>query len=311
MTKIYCKKHDVEVEISDGCPQCIAEREAQEAENEAVNSSENIKARIEEATQTIKPEVADALRSALGESLPAEIPVQQEPLSDEEEAAIMAEGDPVVKVSTPVILEYDLMVEDMSSLVAQANAYLNFAQGRVVNSPVSAESAISDLALIANTKKAINAKRKEYLDPINKKASDIRDFFKLLLEPIEQADSITRKIFLDYSAKVDRQRVEAERLEAEALQLAKDQEELTGEHTVDLTPVDKPAETLRRVETAVGTASKTGTWKYKVVDFALVSDDWKVIDSSGLTARARKHHDAKPVPGVEFYFEPGLVVRSK
>ncbi|KKL89409.1 hypothetical protein LCGC14_1914960, partial [marine sediment metagenome] len=30
-----------------------------------------------------------------------------------------------------------------------------------------------------------------------------------------------------------------------------------------------------------------------------------------LTSTAKKHKDTKPVPGVRFYFEPGLLVRSK
>ncbi len=237
--------------------------------------------------------------------------VEQEPLSDEEEARIMAEG-PGESIAELAMVGFPLPDNDeaVKSLVVQAQGYLHYAQTRVVNDVESAKTAAGDLALIANTKKAIEAKRKEYLDPVNAKAAEIRDFFKELQEPIQEADVITRRKVLDYNAEVERQRVEAERLENESLQLAKDQEALTGEHTVSLEPIDKPAATPQKIRTAVGTTSKSGTWKYKVVNFALLSDEFKIEDSAVLTARARKHHDKKPLPGIEFYFEPGLTVRA-
>jgi len=45
--------------------------------------------------------------------------------------------------------------------------------------------------------------------------------------------------------------------------------------------------------------------------FALLPDEYKVVDTALLTSTAKKNKDTKPVPGIEFYFEPGLQVRSR
>ena len=87
--------------------------------------------------------------------------------------------------------------------------------------------------------------------------------------------------------------------------------ELKGEHTVDLTEVEKPDEAPRRVSTEVATSGLRKNWKWEVVDFSIVPDEYKVIDSSQLSAIARKHHDQKQIPGIRFYSEDGLNVRSR
>lgn len=228
-------------------------------------------------------------------------------LSGTGEAMTLPEGVAVVNISES---KPDLD-EAVISLSEQANKYLIYAQGREIFTSGHVEDATRDLSLIANTRKAIEAKRQEYVGPLNIQVKEINVHFKTLSDPITEADKITRRKVLDYNAEVERQRLAAERIEAEKLRLAQDETALTGEHTVDLTPIEKPAETPDRVRTEVGMASKTLTWKYEVFDFDLLSNEYKVTDTAMLTSIAKKHHDLKQIPGVRFYGEPNLQIRSK
>ena len=224
--------------------------------------------------------------------------------------SLLAESvGPVAEVVTGLVsLEVDSAVQ---VLVREAKRFLDYADGRVVNSPTSEKSASADLILIRNTKKQIEAKRKEYLDPVNAKAANIRDFFKTLMDPIEEADKLTGGMILSYGAEVTRQREEAERIEAAALQLAKDQEKLTGEHTVSLAEIPKPAEEKKRVRTDLGLTSKVDHWKWKVVDPDAIPREYLIPDEAMLNSIATTHHDRNPVDGILFYNEPYMATRGK
>ncbi len=207
------------------------------------------------------------------------------------------------------------LIPDMDSavqlLVEKAKRFLEFAGGRVVNSPTSEKSASEDLILIRNAKKAIEAKRKEYLDPGNAESAQIRDFFKQLQDPIEEADRLTAGAILGYGKEVTRQREEAERIEADALQLAKDQEIQTGEHTVSLEEVPKPAPEKARVRTDIGMASKVAHWKWREINRKLIPPEYMIPNEVILNAIAKQSQDKQQIPGIEFYNKPHLSTRSR
>lgn len=210
--------------------------------------------------------------------------------------------------TSPISPNQDITVISLSD---QANKYLIYAEGREIFTNNDVKEATQELSFISNTKKAIKAKRQEYVGPLNAQVKEINAFFETLTDPIGEADKITRRKVLDYNDEIERQIQEALRIEEEKLRLAREETALKGEHTVDLTPVEAPAPTPDRVRTEAGMTSKTGTWKYTVSDFGLLPDEYKVPDTAMLNSIAKKHHDGKQIPGVIFYFEPGLQVRSK
>ena len=218
----------------------------------------------------------------------------------------IVEAEPVVGLAVKPNLDQAVI-----SLSEQANKYLMYAEGREIFTAGHIEDATKDLSLIANTKKAIEAKRQEYVGPLNAQLKEINAFFKTLTDPITEADKVTRQKVLVYNAEVERQREEAERIENEKFKLAQDEMQLKGEHTVNLTPVDKPAATPDRVRTDVGMSSKMVVWKYEVVNFALLPDEYKLIDNATLNATVKKNHDSKVIPGVRIYPENTLQVRSR
>lgn len=188
---------------------------------------------------------------------------------------------------------------------------LHYARERIITKPDEVDMATKDLSLIKKLTKTVQEKRTDYVKPLNDHVAEINATFKLLTEPLIEADKITRRKILDYNAEVNRKIQEAAKIEQEKLDLARREEELIGEHTVDLSPVEAPAPARQTVRTDLGTASIRKNWKWEVIDFSLVPDEYKVIDNSQLSTIARKHHDAKVIPGVRFYSEEGLQMTAK
>lgn len=220
----------------------------------------------------------------------------------------------VVELKPPKTAEIRIAPRDdvtVVNLYLEAVKMLDYAKGRVISTNEDLKPATEDLSLIANYKKAIEEKRKEYTVPIREKLDLVNEAFKELMAPVLEADKITRDKILWFHNEQNRLREEAERIEAEKLRLAQAEMELKGEHTVDLEPVEKPEVVPDRIRTQVGDAGTMDVWKYEVVDFALVPDEFKVVDHTMLGAIARKHHDAKQVPGIRFYSEKTLRVNTR
>jgi len=197
-------------------------------------------------------------------------------------------------------------------LVEQAESMVKYANELVIASSDDVKDATADLALVAGLTKQLKAKRDEYVKPLQAEADKAKAFFDSIMNPVAEAYKTGKQKILDYNAEVERQIAEAKRIEDEKYRLAQEEAALKGgEITIDLTPVKKPAETPNSVRTDMGNAHKTGNWKWKVVDLSQVPREYLVVDSAMLTAIARSHHDAKPVPGIRFYFEPGLRINTR
>ncbi len=199
--------------------------------------------------------------------------------------------------------------EAVISLSTQANKYLIYAQGREIYTGDHIKDATRDLSLISNTKKAVETKRQEYVSPLNTQLKEISAFFKTLSDPIAEADKVTRRKVLDYNAEIERQRQEAKRIEDEKYRLAQEETELKGEHTVDLTPVDRPSETPDRVRTEVGMSSKMMVRKWELEDIHLVPEQYLKVDEVQIGKLVRA--GIKEIAGIKIWEEPTLQVRSK
>lgn len=196
------------------------------------------------------------------------------------------------------------------TLADQAKKFLEYAEARQVIDAESSKDATRDLGLIANTKKAIEAKRQEFVGPLNTQLKEFNDFFKTISGPITVADQVTRSKVLAYNAEIERKRSEAERIDQEKLRLAQEEGALTGEHTVDLTSVDKPEATPDRVRTDVGMSSKMMIAKWEVEDLSLVPADYMMIDSAKVGKVVRASKGDITIPGIRIWLEPTLQVRS-
>ena len=188
---------------------------------------------------------------------------------------------------------------EVMAFYEEAQKLLTFAQTRNIVVIEDLKPATEDLAVIARVKKGMEAKRKEYLAPFQSHVKETNEAYRALMAPIEEADNITREKMLAFN----REQEERRRKQEEVNRL---NEELgQSDKVVEVAPA--APETTR---TDIGTSGMTANWKWEVLDLTIVPDAYKVIDSSQLTAIARKHHDTKTIPGVRFYCEKTIAVRA-
>lgn len=184
----------------------------------------------------------------------------------------------------------------------------DYALERVVSSLEETKDATNDLSMIAKLKKAMEEKRKEYVKPLQDHVKEINDAFKTLMQPIEEADRITRDKILAYQKILADQKAEEERINAMRLEAARAEMELKGELTepVDLVEVSEGAP--KRVRTDMGTVGQRMIRKWELEDMALVPEEYKMLDSAKITKVVKA--GIPSIPGIRIYEEAIIAVRA-
>lgn len=213
-------------------------------------------------------------------------------------------------VTTTSIVQTPIPEIIITPLREQALSLLQFASERSIKTLEDTKSATEDLSLIARSKKVLEEKRKEYVTPLNSQVKTINDTFKLVSDPLSQADSITREKLLAYRAEQERIRKEQEDINREKEELARKEAALNnGEFTIDTTPVKVNAEQPKHVYTDMGMASGMKIKKWEIADFAAVPDDYKMIDSAKVTKLVKAGIGA--IPGIRIYEEEKIRITTK
>ena len=194
------------------------------------------------------------------------------------------------------------------ALYEQGLELLRYAEARVFLTNDDLKPATDDLAIISKVLKGMEEKRKEYLKPFQDHIKETNEAYKFFMEPIEAADKITRGKMVIFKVEQQRKVAEAEKLNWDAIDLARRQAEANnGEFTIDIKPVPVPfAPKLTRTD--MGKSGLIDNWKFRIIDLEKLPREYMVPDEAMLNSIAKKHHDNKQVPGVEFYNEPGLRV---
>lgn len=200
---------------------------------------------------------------------------------------------------------------EVKNYYEQALGLQTHAESRVIKTVEDLKSATDDLSLITKIMKAMEAKRKEYLKPYEDKKKAINENYKFWMGPIEAANTITRQKMTAYDMEQRRIRQAQEEINRKRMEAAQEEAALKGGEITESVKLVEVTEASQKVSTDMGTAGMVDSWKYEVFDFALLPDEYKVIDSTVLNTIARKHHDQKPIPGVRFYNEPTLRVNTK
>ena len=216
---------------------------------------------------------------------------------------------------TDIITETSLVLrlgEDVEAhgYFEEARKLLEYARARVIKTINDAKLATNDLSIISRLKKVMEAKRKEVLSPHEAQVKAIRDTYNYLMNPVLEAERITKEKQLAFIHEQEHIRHEQEEINRKRMEAAQQEMKLKGELTesVNLVEVQEPPQ---KVSTDFGSSGLVDHWIFEVVDFSQVPDEYKVIDSAMLNAIARKHHDAKKVPGVIFKNEPYLATRIR
>lgn len=188
---------------------------------------------------------------------------------------------------------------------------LEYAEGRVITTIEQAKAATDDLSVISKLRKLMDDKRKALLAPLEAQKVEIRETYNFLMAPVLAADKITRDKMLDFDKEQERIRLEQEEINRKRLEAAEAEMRLKGELTEPVNLIEVAPEAPKSISTDMGAAGRTDHWKYEVIDFALLPDEYKVVDTAMLNSIAKKHHDQKQIPGVRFYNEPIITVRAR
>jgi len=147
-------------------------------------------------------------------------------------------------------------------LEGEIQKLLAYSKERAVASLQDVEAATNDLSIMSGLKKALEKRRVEYLTPLRDYTKIIDAVFKLISEPLAEADRITRDKVLAFRQEQERLRLAAEeaaRLQREADEAARKVREATGEivQGQEEAPVIVPDEVSRHVHADLGTSGLT------------------------------------------------------
>lgn len=193
----------------------------------------------------------------------------------------------------------------------EAEKLLEYARIRIITTIEDVKGVNDDLALISKLKKAMESKRKSLLEPLKAQSDAIRETYTFLMAPVLEAGQIYREKMLAYNAEQERVRKEQLEINRKRQEAAEQEMRLKGEITESVDLVEVAPKASKKVSTEMGGSGQRDNWKWEVEDFALLPNEYKVVDSSMLTAVAKKHHDQKQIPGVRFYNEPIITVRAR
>ena len=197
----------------------------------------------------------------------------------------------------------------LASYQEQVRGLLNYAEARTITCKEDSIGATNDLSMMANLKKALEERRKDYVKPLNDEVKTINNVFKTLTEPLDQADKLTRAKLLAYNAEQERLRQEAEAINQQKIELARREMVLKGEITVDTTPVVVPPEAPKHIRADAGMAGKSTIRKWEVEDFAQVPNEYKMVDAAKIGKVVRA--GIPSIPGIRIWTEDTLRITPK
>ena len=238
-----------------------------------VNSPENIKGRIE----------------AVQEPEPDHLPIEQRAL-----VRVAPEND-----------------KKVTALYNEGDKLLVYAKDREITCNDDMKPATNDLAIIIKTKKAIELIRKEYIDPLRHHLDAVNTAFKEFTAPLLEADELNRKKLIIYRAEVNSKIAEAQAIEQEKVAIARREMELTGEHTVDLTPVDTPEAPSKRVHADMGSVGTQKTYKWEMEDITKVPREYLVPNAVLIGQQVRSSKGTISISGIRVYSEDSIRVNTR
>ncbi len=277
---ITCKKHNVEFDPTkgEGCPQCVVDQsQTYEGEPELPIGG-----------------LAEAARMAGAEVTVVNMVEQGSP-----------PGEPT-ELTQP--LGEDVEVRGYYS---DGVRLLDFAHCRVISTIEDNKAASDDLVIIADLKKKMEAAKKGYLDPPNEQIRAIRETYDLLMAPVLEAEKLTKDKMLAYNAEQERIRKETEDINRKRIEAAEQEMKLTGELSESVNLVAEVQPAPKKVSTMLGTSGQKDNWQWRVINFALVPDEYKIINPAILTPTAKSYKDTRTIPGIRIYNKPGIATRAR
>ena len=229
---------------------------------------------------------------------------------EQQEGLCSACQEKLKKEGNTTLIKINPATDETIMLIAgEANKLLAFAEARVITSAEDLKPATDDLSIMANVRKALEAKRKECIGPAQAYVKEVNDTFKTLMQPVEEADRITRGKILAFQADQDRIRQEQENINRLRTEAAQKEMALKGEITESVNLVEVSSEAPKRISTGMGTVGQRMIRKWEVIDAAQVPEEYKILDSAKITKVVKA--GIPSIPGIRIYEEPILTVNAR
>jgi hypothetical protein len=219
------------------------------------------------------------------------------------------------------------------ALIQAASNQLHLVEAVAIATPEEAQGAVDQIAQIKGLAKKIVNHRLSKTKPLDEDKEKIMDFFRPAVEWLDKAEALLKNAVNVFNAEQRKRQAEAEaerrRLETEERERqaeAQRQAEALLVQAEDAAPeqaevLEAQAEALQEVAKPLALpvtfipektkgASTRQNWKFRIVDPAYIPREYLMIDEKKLGAYAKAMKASASVPGVEFYPEDVLAVRS-
>jgi len=269
-------------ELSEGCPQCVSERLAGELKAKVVED----KPHTTEELSLLAEDMSQCEHGLFIVNMcPDCIKEEQQP----ETAISLRPGE-------------DVEVRDYYH---EGVRLLDYANARVIATLEDNKVANDDLSVISKLKKAMEAKKKDYLSPLKEQMDAIRVTYDSLMGPVLEADRITREKMLAWDNEQRRIRAEQEEINRLRLEAAQKEAALNdGEITESVNLVEVMPEPAKSVSTEMGSSGIAQVKKWEVENLELVPREYLIIDSAKIGKVVRA--GIPSIPGIRIWSESSI-----
>jgi len=190
----------------------------------------------------------------------------------------------------------------------EAKKLLDYANARVIVSLDDAKLATDDLSMIAKLKKAMESKRKDYLQPFQDHVKEVNEIYKTLMQPIETADMVTRSKVLSFQREQAELKAKQEEINRLRMEAATKEAELNNGEIKESVNIIDVVTVPTHVYADNGTLGTSKVWKFEVEDLTKIPLEYLIPDmvKIGKVVRA-----GVKIPGVKSWQENSLRVNSK
>ena len=190
----------------------------------------------------------------------------------------------------------------------EAKKLLDYANARVIMSLDDAKLAADDLSMIAKLKKAMESKRKDYLQPFQDHVKEVNEIYKTLMQPIETADMVTRSKVLSFQREQAELKAKQEEINRLRMEAATKEAELNNGEIKESVNIIDVVTVPTHVYADNSTLGTSKVWKFEVEDLTKIPLEYLIPDmvKIGKVVRA-----GVKIPGVKSWQENSLRVNSK
>ena len=199
--------------------------------------------------------------------------------------------------------------QSVVALYNEAQKLQEYANSRVIVSADDTKAATNDLSLIAKLKKAMEAKRKDYLQPFQEHVKEVNEAYKTLMVPVEQADFVTRQKVMAYQREQARIAAEQEEINRLRMEAAQKEAALNNGEIKEAVNLVEIQEVQKKVVTDMGSLGTMKVRKFAVEDITKVPAEYLRVDEVAIGKLVRA--GIPSIPGIKIWTEETLKVSSK